>query len=209
MNFLGRGSPSWGILTPAQKLAVKSFIRGRRIRDYGCGNLVLTRQLLELGARHVEGVDDYAEGDRVAVPEYMKPRFKYIRKPFHECPPSARMAFVSWPSNYDNDIQFPLQHALIVIYLGKNTDGYMCGTMKLWRELRRRRVLAHVPAPENDLIVYGGAALRARRMLPEEYGGSRRDRPYTHSELHAPGRKLGSTEVQESLVDLILEAIGL
>lgn len=206
MTPLERGYPSWGILTPDQKLAVKSFIKGQRLRDYGCGNLVLTQQLLQLGARHIEGVED---GERVEIPEQMKARFTLLRKSFSEVPPSTRMAFVSWPSNYDNDIQFPLQQARVIIYLGKNTDGFMCGTMKLWRELRRRRVLAHVPAIQNDLIVYGGASLRGRRLLPEEYAGSRRDRPFTHAELHAPGKKLGSTMKQESLVDLLLEAIGL
>lgn len=202
---LERGDPSWGILTAEQKLVVKSFIRGRRIRDYGCGNLVLTKQLLELGARHIEGVDVH----RVRVPKDLEPRLKVIYHFFHECPPSARMAFMSWPVNGESGIEVALRQHTIIIYLGKNTDGRVCGSLKMWRELRRRRILAHVPAPQNDLIVYGGAALRKRRLLPEEFAGCCKDRVYKHDEVHRPGFKLGTTARKETLWDLVLEAIGL
>lgn len=204
-ELMERGNPSWGILTPEQKQTLKKFIRGRRIRDYGCGNLYLTRQLLQLGARHVEGIDALPG----RVPKKLRTRLKVTRALFHECPSSIRTAFVSWPNNGDTGLEEALPQHTCIIYLGKNTDGRACGSLRLWRELRRRTVLAHVPAPENDLIVYGTAALKGRKMLPEEFAGSRKDRVYTHTELHATDAKLGSTEMKESLVDLLLEALGL
>lgn len=56
------GSPyreerSYGRLSPAQRLALQPFVRGRRFRDYGCGNMYIASIVLGLGARHVEAID--------------------------------------------------------------------------------------------------------------------------------------------------------
>jgi hypothetical protein len=199
-----RGRPSWGVLNPEQKAVVRKFIQGRRIRDYGCGNLHLTQQLLELGARHVEGVDKA----RAKVPPQLKDRLTVLHSAFSDCPPSVRTAFVSWPDNHDTGIHIPLNYATRIIYLGKNTDSTMCGTPRLWRQLCRRRVLAHVPAKENDLIVYGEAKLVNRRRLPEECAGIKKDRVYSYEELHRPKARLGRTlSTNTSIFEYLLEAI--
>jgi hypothetical protein len=202
-----RGYPSWGILTPEQQVVVRKFIKGRRVRDYGCGNLYLTLQLLALGARHVEAVDK----DPVKVTPYLKDRLTFLHRAFSDCPPSIRTAFVSWPDNRDSGIHIPLRDATCIIYLGKNTDGMMCGTRTLWETLRRRRVLAHVPAKENDLIVYGTAKLTNRRLLPEEFASRTRDRWYSHEELHRPGARLGGTMKSNTrdIVEMLLDALNL
>jgi hypothetical protein len=68
----------------------------------------------------------------------------------------------------------------VVIYLGKCTDGTMCGTPRLWYLLSRREVLCHEPDRTNTLIVYGPGRDDIRLPLREEHAGINSDRLYTY-----------------------------
>lgn len=160
-------SQSWGRPSPEQLEVIRKYVKGRRIRDYGCGRLFLARRLLELGARHVEGVD--TEVLSTIEPKYAN-RFKYLQHHFRACPLSERTAFVSWPSGCCPGLALQVRYAKMVIYLGKCTDGVWCGDSQFWDEVSRRPVLEYMPNIRNTLIVYGDG-IEERTLVPEEYAG--------------------------------------
>jgi hypothetical protein len=163
---------SYGSLNKEQMGVLRSFIKGRRLRDYGCGNLRLTITLVRLfGARHVEAIDQ----DLVSVPRQLRSQIAFTQSHFYRVGPSTRTAFVSWPINHDTYLDRCLVHAPRVIYLGTNMGGTACGYPHFWLSLVQREVLAYVPHAHNTLIVYGDKLKRRRRLMPEEYAALHRD----------------------------------
>lgn len=160
-----------GRLLEDQRSVVSQFVGGQRVTDYGAGNLVLTRQLLTLGAEHVVAVDSEPSHDPG------EPRITRVTAWFEDHQPSTSVAFVSWPVNWRTELHSLLDATPTVIYLGSNLDGNACGYPVMYRQLAKREVLAHVPAFNNTLIVYGPEKVR-RAPLPEEYAGIHTDEPY-------------------------------
>jgi hypothetical protein len=72
---------------------------------------------------------------------------------------------MSWPVNWRCGLGTVADYARKVIYLGKNTDGSMCGAMDLWCRLHKRVIHDYVPDRRNTLIVYG----RSPCCYPEEH----------------------------------------
>lgn len=201
---------SFGRLNPKQRQVVSSFVRGRTVHDVGAGELALSRQLAALGAREVIAIESatkelglleyglpvtvvplsFKQYGRVARREKAYARAEE-RTPGGPARP-IQVAFLSWPSAEDSKFKARsdysvlgiVRRAPIVIYLGSNMDGVMCGSRKLYEHLARRRVLAHEPAPHNTLIVYDGllAAGKSRELLPEETAGLDPDRIYRYAE---------------------------
>jgi len=168
---------SFGILSPAQKRALRPYVHGRVVYDLGSGNdLELAQQLTYLRVKEVVAVDTYPSPWAYSTTGYgpkgtSEEIIRYVRQDlvnFHE---PVRTAFVSWPSNRPNPgLLRILKGASVVIYLGTNMDGTACGTPDLFRYLATRSVLAHEPDMRNTLIVYGQKG-PAREPLPEELAG--------------------------------------
>jgi hypothetical protein len=94
--------------------------------------------------------------------------------------PIIDVAFVSWPTNSPlsfRGVENPtyallklVMSAARVVYLGKNTDGIICGHPHLFRHLVRRPLLAHVPSEANTLLAYDTGTVTREPVLEEQAG---------------------------------------
>src|SRR6185295_6166075 len=75
-----------------------------------------------------------------------------------------------------------VRRANVVIYLGKNTDGTVCGGGGLWCELIQREILSYEPDPKNTLIVYGPARV-GRELRGEEFAACNLERIHRYAEV--------------------------
>jgi hypothetical protein len=171
---------SHGSLSSVQRDVLRPFVSSKRVHDLGAGDLGLSKVLVELGASKVVAVD--SRHLPRACPkgiEFKKSQFEAFKEP-------VETAFLSWPSNNScRGLTEILKTASTVAYLGKNTDGTVCGTESLFRALWLRSVLAHVPERANTLIVYGPPCKEQRILLPEEYAMVyfNYERPWGYDEL--------------------------
>lgn len=77
---------------------------------------------------------------------------------------------VSWPTNGGiHGIENILKVVPQVLYIGKNTDGMACGTIRLFHDLSAREVLCHMPDKKNVLLHYDGSPRQAPSLFHEEY----------------------------------------
>ena len=147
---------SWGSLSVAQAQVVRRHVRGRRVHDLGAGNLLLSHQLIELGARRVVAVDMHMDF-RVQTPgvDFVCSSFRRFKDP-------VSVAFVSWPAQYGTrGLTQILSGATKVIYLGLNENmGTVCGGKAFWEAMRKREILHSVECLNNDLFVYGPRRVR-------------------------------------------------
>jgi hypothetical protein len=153
----------YGTLTDQQASLVEGLVRGQVVYDLGAGDLYLTCELLRLGATKViaiEKEDLHFNGVPDEI-EYRKMLFRDVQDD------PIEVAFVSWPSNYDNGLLPLLRRSQVVIYLGKNTDGTACGTPELFRYLLKRKAEG-LPHRKNTLICYTDFLQESRVPLPEE-----------------------------------------
>lgn len=172
---------TYGSLMSWQEDRLRPFVRGRRLVDYGCGNLEFTLQVLGLGARHVLAYDK----ERAVVPAELRHRLSFTQGCYLDRPPSTRTAIVSWPYNTDTGIDLRLHTAPRVIYVGRNTGGTVCGYVDFWLELFRREVLCYAPDEHNVLIVYGDYLEKRRKLKPEEYAAIAQRSYLTYEDAHA------------------------
>lgn len=157
----------YGALAPTQKQQLKPFVQGQRVVDLGAGDLKLANELLRLGAHQILAIDKEGMVTRSLRIALFHGRFDQVPDSF-----PLDLVFVSWPPNWRCDLERLVRLAKTVVYLGKNTDGTMCGTPELFHHLSGRNVLAYVPDPKNTLIVYG-SDLVTRRPKGEELAGIR------------------------------------
>lgn len=160
----------FGKLIPKQAKVVSKHVRGQVVTDLGAGDLSLSKRLLKLGALHVCCIDkeDKPKGVLPARLSYAKAYFQDMGA---ESP--IDVAFISWPSNYDNGLITLIEKARVVIYLGCNTDGSACGTPHIFRHLLRRELLDYEPHHDNSLIVVGKSLDTYRSATGEELAGVR------------------------------------
>jgi hypothetical protein len=204
---------SFGKLSPAQQAVVRRFVSGKTVLDLGAGTFELSRCLVDLGAEHVIAVERSTRErgrleigtpyERVRVlPSNLSALGRVARRAGRrgvEPPAShrrAQVAFVSWPSPSgrmyspapDFAILEPVRKAQVVVYLGSNLDGTICGSPTLYQHLARREVLAHEPEKRNTLIVYGKLLPRGRvrERLPEEQAGIDTSKIYYSSKVYRP-----------------------
>ena len=160
---------SYGQVTDEQARAIQPFILGRVVHDLGCGDRYLSGRLVAWGASRVVAIDSHPFG-----PSYQGPSVTVVKQSFEEylkTEPSIDVAFVSWPNNTRCDALLELvTDAKQVIYLGKNTDGVMCGSPALFLHLLCRPLLVHVPNEWNTLIVYGTGVVEREGVLEELAG---------------------------------------
>lgn len=175
---------SYARLMPDQLDALRPFIKNKVIHDLGAGPLGFSHTLIQLSAKHVVAVDScYKSPSENHLNNCNKwksgsPKISLRAETFEEFARSnkrvLRTVVVSWPMNTRatnaGDIYLSVLVALAhtVIYIGTNFDGSACGGPMLFRELRRREVRLHAPAPLNSLIVYGKVLNEPRGLLPEE-----------------------------------------
>lgn len=140
----------YGRLNARQEKALRPLIKDRVVHDLGAGDLQLTKRLVGFGARQVIAVD-VLDPRSVVVP----PGVQYVQSPFLDFKGEIDVAFISWPANHSSvGLSALARRAASVIYLGKNTDGSMCGTSDLFCHLVMRKVEVYVPDRVNTLIGY-------------------------------------------------------
>jgi len=169
-----------GQLNEAQREALKPFVADKVVHDFGAGNCLLAHVLLELGAKRVICIDRHTmpppETERVET-------WEGHYEDFREHAKSVDVALMSWPVNWTCCLEPFVWGARVVIYLGKCTDGSMCGYDGLWRALTAQEVLAHVPDRMNTLIVYGPDSRPDSRLYPEEHAGVHTERMWGYEEI--------------------------
>lgn len=163
---------------------LKPLLDGRVVWDLGCGSGDKITTLVACGAAEIVAIDKEPEPK-----EFKKLRkhlqgigrchtITYRQELFQEMQIPAKgldVAFLSWPTNTRLPIALIdlLEHAKMVVYLGKN-DGYStsCGSKALFEHLIGRELLGHVEAARNDLIVVGKTLPFGRRFptLEERHG---------------------------------------
>ena len=173
----------YGHLTSDMLAALRPIVSSRSVADLGCGDGHLAEALRKLGPTRLVTVDK-------KVVAYRRPD---VLGYFHEAHVlrsladlSPDVAFVSWPINSATpaliDILVPTP---VVVYLGRNSGGIVCGWPDFFRAMLRRRVLVECRAAANDLIVYGESLPMGspRRPVRDEIGGLDWSKSYHLDEL--------------------------
>jgi hypothetical protein len=162
---------SWGRLSDAQADVLREHVAGRAVADLGAGTMVLAKRMIALGAARVLAIDCAFE--RVFGPAFEHLPISMHRGRFADCETiirehGARVALLSWPSNYHTGVARILPLFDVVAYLGSNVDGTACGDASMWRNLRGREVLADLPDRANTLTIYGRPSADPRPSTGEE-----------------------------------------
>ena len=157
----------FGKLSPAQENAIRPLVAGKVVHDLGAGDERLAYKLVQLGAGRVIAID-------VASWNKHPPRHPAIVRrcqDFADFRGRASRVFLSWPDEVPSpDLLRIVKCASLVVYLGKTTDGTMCGWPDLFRGFAGREILRHLPERQNTLTCYGRRQL-SRLMTGEEYAG--------------------------------------
>jgi len=184
-------------LNPEQEAIVTKHVSGHLVWDIGSGDLALASKLMDLGATRIiavdkeEGIPKNSTLDIVTVDAIDPTILTYhmdthiqgvlLNRLFSECDDPKTISFLSWPPNGPNGLLTVVQTTEVIIYLGKCTDGSMCGEPEMWRELRTREILNISPDRRNTLIVYGPNKVERRPVL-EEIAGIDESRIYEFDE---------------------------
>jgi hypothetical protein len=159
---------TWGRLDTAQAEALAAVVRGRTIHDLGCGDQVLSDALVQLGAAAVIAVDEHPVGCPGSWVNTVRTTFAE----YETRQPIIDVAFVSWPVNHNEPPLLDLLYrAKTIAYLGKCTDGTLCGWPGLFRYFLGLELVAHVPHPANTLLIYGTPVAAPRVGEWEERAG--------------------------------------
>ena len=146
-------------------------INGLSIHDIGAGDLQLSRQLIDLGANRVHAIQP-----STVLPKVVHPNLNVVDKYIQNYKGRIRNLFLSWPWFFHdgaNALLSRVQRSDLIIYLGLNDGITCCGFSELFHEFLYHPVKAHIPSPENTLIILGARRIRRRRALPEEQAGMR------------------------------------
>ena len=159
------------LLRPKQMRALRPYVCGRAVVDWGCGFSQMTIDLLDtLGASSVVAVDKDGWVQKAWENEGIEePRLKFIHSYFEHLVDrelgADAVSLLSWPLNR------PLRGLLEcisvsdrVIYIGINDNMTVCGWAGLFEHFKRRPIelLAPSDVGNSDLIVYGplGSSIR-------------------------------------------------
>jgi hypothetical protein len=183
---------SYGVLFKKQKKALANYVAGHVVHDLGAGDCSLAQELVALGATKVVAVDR-----RLMSGEFPHgPQIELVGRDFATYAtqmPQIDVAFMSWPDKRrEPSLYFLIADAKTIVYLGKNTDGSMCGDPELFRELGKRKILHYLPERKNTLIIYGARVKTPRDLRGEEIAGFTvhdQPRPLTFEEIEST-RKL-------------------
>jgi hypothetical protein len=156
----------YGHLTAEMIQTITPFIQNRTVWDLGAGTLWHAQQLLKMGAKEIIAVEKEPIHD-------LHPKVHVVNSYFSRrlIPPEGiPVAYLSWPVNYRNpELIEMLKQSGIIIYLGSNMDGSVCGDIDLFRHVTTRTILAHHEHPHNTLTIYGSVLTKPRQQTPEEW----------------------------------------
>lgn len=164
----------YGYLDKEQQVVVQEFVSGHEVMDLGAGDLELSKQLLLLGAQSVVAVDKM-------LPRQAPEGVELLEDLIHNVKRRCGVVFVSWLINWPAGATKILEETETVIYLGKNTEGSLCGCLEVWRHLRGRELLRQVATPRNTLLVYGPRQV-SRLPVGEELAAWDRAKTYRYDE---------------------------
>ena len=185
---------SHGFLSSAQKEVLAPFVKGHVVHDFGAGPLLMTTELVALGARKVIAVDKSLPVQPSTADIVLREgRFENWFDP-------TKVAFVSWPINDEESCRALVricERASTVVYLGKNTDGCACASLSLLTSFLYRDLLAYAPDGRNCLIVLGGFLRDQRAPTGEEWAGINDDVMWSFEEAELAS-KLESRQHDES-----------
>lgn len=163
-----RGKP-----TDNQWRLICEAVNDRHVHDFGSGEGGITHMLSKHAAT-VVAVDKNnvfaRSGSSVSNIEWIEAWFEDYNTRCDE----VDVAFISWPLNHrDVALYSLLKRARTIIYLGKNTDGIVCGFPDMFRMFAWRDLLAHIPDRHNTLLILGDPLQRVqeRDLTGEEYAG--------------------------------------
>jgi hypothetical protein len=175
VKYLGTGregngdvAVTFGLIDRLQAATLLRLVRGRVVHDLGCGDQVLAEALVGLGAESVVAVDSHPTGSPRSGVTTVRATFAE----YAATEPTVDVAFVSWPFNQiDPPLLDLCARARTVAYLGKCTDGRICGWPGLFRHFLSRRLVTYAPHPANTLCVYGEPLPAPRAGELEERAG--------------------------------------
>ena len=177
----------WGQPTEEQGEALRPYISEREVWDICAGTGELSIWLKQLGAGRVVALDK-TEMTKDRIDELHRHDVGFIHSYLHEVPPfPAEVAFLSWPPTYATGIGEWCEEVPLLVYLGSNCNGIICGHDFFWDAMRYREVLTCIPDPRNTMIVYGPHQTKARnreQMMYEEKAAISRHEgvwPYYHT----------------------------
>jgi len=167
-------SSSYGQLTNEQLAVLIQYTKGKVVHDLGAGSLELAR-IVRSGhrrGRRTGGACKVIAIDKERISPPSDPCIEVVWTLFKDYKEPIDIALVSWPQNVpDAGLLDLIERSRIIIYLGKNTDGMMCGWPGLFWSFLSRALLAYVPDRKNVLAVYGHELTALRRPTGEELAG--------------------------------------
>lgn len=176
---------AYGKLTTAMQHAMDSYVKDRRVFDFGAGDMTHAQAMLKMGAMDVVAIEKNFAGQKSPdkrIKQFEGTFLDYIQRgndfSFEHC-----TAFISWPANHKLDgLLDLLEKFRVIMYLGKNTDGSACAWPGFFHQMYLRPVLEHVPHRRNTLIIWGEhndkLAIEHRELKLEERAGGDHTRCY-------------------------------
>jgi len=174
----------------AQRSLLRNVVKGRWVSEFGAGDLELANMMAGMGAKQVFALDrSYYPYNIDRLIPVIRPRVEIhtppqsfselladVQEPESRPMQNDRVAVVAWPDAGTSDRDEYEMEALArllnqfeyVVYIGKNTDGCVCGHLVLFEYLVTREVVAHAPDRYNTMIVYGHRDRSYPYILPEE-----------------------------------------
>ena len=161
---------SYGILSDEQKRYLRTLVKGKVVADLGCGLGHQSRNMARWGAAMVHGVDKEAHADIYRASARLQWHRSYFA--FWKVPEGIEVALLCWPQNTPLQGILPILAGIpTVVYIGKNTDGTVCGNPGLFQHLATREVVGHIPDKLNTLIHYGPNPRVGSKVYHEEFAG--------------------------------------
>lgn len=162
---------------------LRPFVEGKNVWDLGCGDLTHAIRLLAAGAARVTGVDAVNRvEDGVLDDPRVEFREEYLDFLDEVDTRDMEVAYCSWPHQYGCALREITDRVPCVIFIGKNSDGTVCGDRDMWDSLVRRRVLLYEPSRRESLMVYGREDAD-RPLLPDELAALNHERIWNFDDL--------------------------
>jgi hypothetical protein len=144
-------------MTLTQEDYIRAIIQNAKVDDIGCGHSRL-KPMLELC--------DYLGVDKKPLQAPRTIQFDLA----NPCPHLRHdLAFVGWPINRKTIAwHLFLREYHEILYIGKNTDGIVCGDLDFWKIVSKREILKVLPNPSETLIHYGPGERKNQEAPLEE-----------------------------------------
>ena len=151
---------------------LRDLVKGKVVADLGCGMGMLTKLMARWGATRVHGVDK----EPISYRNSKRVHWHRSYLAYWQMPSDVEIAVVAWPQNSPlQGLVELLQAVPHVVYIGRNTDGTVCGNPALMRYLSGRAAIHHITQLANVLIHYGPGPRPLPEMYHEEYAGTHHD----------------------------------